>query len=73
MGWRVAAYAYQGHLEEATRCGEELVQGIASHWGGDPGAGPSDYMDWIVWTALLQHAADMEHLRAGLRIAGLPA
>jgi TolB-like protein/Flp pilus assembly protein TadD len=72
MGWRVAAYAHQGRLEEATRCGEERVQGIASLWRGDPGTGPSDYVDWIVWTATLQHAADRERLRAGLRLAVLP-
>ena len=73
MGWRVAAYAHQGRLDEAALGGEELVREIASHWRGDPGAGPSDYMDWIVWASLLQHAADMERLREGLRLAGLPA
>jgi adenylate cyclase len=72
-GWRVAAYAHQGRLDEAVRCGDELVREIASHWRGDPGAGPSDYVDWIVWSSLLQHAVDVERLRAGLRLAGLPA
>jgi Flp pilus assembly protein TadD len=72
MGWRAAAYAHQGRLKEATSCGEELVRGIASRLRRDPRAGPSEYMEWIVWTALHQHAADTERLRAGLRLAGLP-
>jgi tetratricopeptide (TPR) repeat protein len=73
MGWRVAAYGHLGRLEEAARWGEELVREIASHWRGDPAAGPSEYMDWIVWSSLLEHDADMERLRAGLRLAGLSA
>ena len=72
-GWRLAAYAHQGRVEEAALCGEELIREIASHWRGDPRAGPSDYIDWVVWSSLLQHAADNERLRAGLRLAGLPA
>jgi TolB-like protein/class 3 adenylate cyclase len=73
MGWRVSAYAHQGRLDEAALCGDELVREIASHWRGDPAAGPSDYMDWIVWASLLQQPADIERLRKGLRLAGLPA
>jgi tetratricopeptide (TPR) repeat protein len=73
LGWRVAAYGHLGRLDEATRCGEELVHGIAAHWRGDPRASPSEYMEWIVWSSLLQQAADMERLREGLRLAGLPA
>ncbi|ANY81209.1 hypothetical protein BB934_25810 [Microvirga ossetica] len=72
-GWLVAALAHQARLDEAARRGEELVREIACHWCGDPGAGPSDYVDWIVWSSLLQHAADMERLRVGLRLAGLPS
>jgi TolB-like protein/Tfp pilus assembly protein PilF len=73
MGWRVAAYGHLGRRDEAALCGKELVREIACHWRGDTGAGPSDYMDWIVWFSLLQQAADQERLRDGLRLAGLPA
>jgi adenylate cyclase len=72
-GWLVAALAHQARLDEAARRGEELVREIACHWRGDPGAGPSDYVDWIVWSSLLQHAADIERLRVGLRLARLPS
>ena len=73
MGWRVAAYAHLGRLDQAASCGAELVREIAAHWRGDPTARPSDYMDWLVWSSLLEKAADMERLRAGLRLAGLLA
>jgi tetratricopeptide (TPR) repeat protein len=73
VGWRVAAYGHMGRLDQASRCGEKLVREIASHWCGDPGAGPSDYLNWIVWASLLEQPADIERLREGLRLAGLPA
>ena len=73
VGWRVAAYAHEGRLDEAVRLGEELVREIASHWQGDSGASASAYMDWVVWTSVLEQSKDIERLRAGLRLAGLPA
>lgn len=73
MGWRVAAYAHDGRVHEAAHWGEELVREIASHWQGDPGADATAYMNWVVWSSVLEQAKDMERLRAGLRLAGLPA
>jgi tetratricopeptide (TPR) repeat protein len=73
LGWHVAAHAHAGSLDEAARRAEELVREIASNWRGDPGAAASAYMDWIVWFSLLERSADSERLRAGLRLAGLPA
>jgi hypothetical protein len=73
MGWRVAAYAHLGRLDHAASSGEELVREIAAQWRGDPAARPSDYVDWVVWTSVLEKSADVERLRAGLRLAGLPA
>ena len=73
QGWRVAAYAHVGRQDEAVRLGEELVREIASHWQGGPGAGTSAYIDWLVWFSFLEHEADRERLRAGLRLAGLTA
>jgi adenylate cyclase len=72
-GWRAAACAHAGRLDEAARCGEEFVREIASHWQGEPAAGIPAFIDWLVWFSLLEQAADREHLRAGLRLAGLPA
>jgi adenylate cyclase len=71
-GWRVSAYAHLGRLDEAAPCGEELVREIASHWRGDPRAGPADYVDWIVWASLIQQPAHIERLREGLRLARVP-
>ncbi|BCH23538.1 adenylate class-3/4/guanylyl cyclase [Mesorhizobium sp. L-8-3] len=73
LGWRVAANAHAGHLDQAARRGEELVREIGSHWQGDPRASASAYVDWVVWFSVLEQASDEEHLRAGLRLAGLPA
>jgi TolB-like protein len=73
LGWRVAACAYDGRLDQASRWGGELVRGIASHWQGDPAGDASSYVDWVVWFSRLEQSADEEHLRAGLRLAGLPA
>lgn len=73
LGWRVAACAHAGQLDKATRWGEEFVREMTCHWQGDPGAGVSAYIEWLVWFSLLEHAPDVERLRAGLRLAGLPA
>src|SRR5262249_12905847 len=69
LGWRVPAYAHHRRLRQANRWAGEL----AAHGGGDRGAGAPAYIDWIVWASLLEQAADRERLRAGLRLAGLPA
>jgi hypothetical protein len=73
LRWRVAAYGHLGLTAEAARWGDELVRGIGSQWQGNPDAGRADYMDWVVWSSLLEQPEDQECLRAGLRLAGLPA
>ena len=73
LGWRVAACANDGRVDEAARWGEELAREIASNWQGDPGAAASAHIDWIIWFSVLEQSADRERLRAGLRLAGLPA
>jgi len=39
---------------------------------GDPAAGPSEFVDWLVDSAFLRRPADEAHLRDGLALAGLP-
>jgi TolB-like protein/Tfp pilus assembly protein PilF len=73
MAWRTAAYAHLGRIEEARQCAETFVQSVRSYWRGDPGAGPREYVDWLVDVAYLRRDADMARLREGLRQAGLPA
>jgi len=73
MAWRTAAYAHLGRIEEARQCAETFVQSVRSYWRGDPGAGPREYVDWLVDVAYLRRDADMGRLREGLRQAGLPA
>jgi hypothetical protein len=73
MGWRAAAYGHLGRIEEARRCAETFVRSVRSYWRGDPSAGPSEYVNWLVDISYLRREEDVERLREGLRRAGLPA
>jgi adenylate cyclase len=73
LAWRAAAYAHLGREEEARRCAGWFLEAIRQAWRGDPTAGPSDYVDWLVDRSYLRRREDTEHLREGLRRAGLPA
>ena len=42
-------------------------------WHGNPAAGPTEYVDWLVERSYLRRTEDAAHLREGLRLAGLPA
>ena len=73
MAWRASACGHLGRIEEAQRCAGVFVEGIRSCWRGDPDAGPSQYVDWVVDVSYLRRREDAERLREGLRRAGLPA
>ena len=73
MAWRAAAYGHLGRIEEAQQCGKLVIQSLSSLWRGDPTAGPEDYVDWLIDRSFLRQPEDVERLREGLRLAGLPA
>ena len=73
MAWRAAAYAHLGRIDEARACATTFVASVRGYWRGDPGAGPKDYVDWLVDVSYLRREADTDRLREGLRRAGLPA
>jgi adenylate cyclase len=73
MGWRAAACAYINRADEAQKASELFLRTIGSCWNGDPAAGPSEYVNWLVDSSCLKRHYDMERLREGLRLAGLPA
>jgi adenylate cyclase len=73
MAWRAAACGHLGRIPEAERCAAIFLDGVRSFWRGDPGAGPREYVDWLVKVAYLRRNEDEERLREGLRRAGLPA
>ena len=50
-----------------------VIQSLTSLWRGDPTAGPADYVDWLIDRSFLWQPGDVERLRGGLRLAGLPA
>jgi adenylate cyclase len=72
-GWRAAALALAGRESEARTLAADLMVAIQPHWRGPPESGPSDYVERIVAASFLRQAKDEEHLRSGLRLAGLPA
>lgn len=73
VAWRAATCGHLGRVEEAQHFGRLFVQSATSLWRGNPGAGPAEYVGWFVDVSFLQREADVENLRAGLRLAGLPA
>jgi adenylate cyclase len=73
MAWRAAAYSHLGRIEEARRCGAVFLRAVSSLWHGDPAAGPAEYVDWLIDVSYLRRQKDIEDLREGLRLAGLPA
>ncbi|PSH63436.1 hypothetical protein CU102_23780 [Phyllobacterium brassicacearum] len=73
MAWRAACYGHLGRVEEARRCGEIFAQAVRDLWQGDPSAGTKEYVDWVVDVSYLREPNDVKRLRAGLRLAGLPA
>jgi hypothetical protein len=73
MGWRAAACAYLNRADEAQKASKLFLRTIGSCWIGDPAAGPAEYVNWLVDSSCLKRHEDMERLREGLRLAGLPA
>jgi tetratricopeptide (TPR) repeat protein len=73
LAWLAAAYAYLGRSEDAQRCARLFLEGVGQAWRSDPLAGPAEYVDWLVDASFLRRPEDEEHLREGLRLAGLPA
>jgi TolB-like protein len=68
-----AAYGHLGLRDEADRYAGIFLHSVKEVWRGDPSAGPAEYVSWVVDVSLLRRREDEEHLRSGLRLAGLPA
>ncbi|MFC5485754.1 tetratricopeptide repeat protein, partial [Microvirga aerilata] len=73
LAWLAAAYGFLGRREDAQRCAGLFLEGVRQAWRGDPSAGPVEYVNWLVDASFLRRTEDEEHLRKGLRLAGLPA
>jgi tetratricopeptide (TPR) repeat protein len=73
MALRAAACGHLGRIEEAHQCAGLSIESVGKLWHGDPAAGPSEYVDWLVDVSYLRRDEDAERFREGLRRAGLPA
>jgi TolB-like protein/class 3 adenylate cyclase len=73
MAWKAAAYAYSGREQDARRCAEQFVNGVHAIWGGDPAAGPNEYVEWLMSFCPFRRQEDADHLVLGLQRAGLTA
>ena len=72
IGWRAANSAQLGRDGEAHRLAGLFVTSAAALWRGGEQAGPTEFVNWLVDSSLLQRAEDIENLRDGLALAGLP-
>ncbi len=70
-GWKAAGLAHAGQMDGARREGERFVRGVKAIWAGDPKAGTAEYVDWLLSFSPFRRDEDLEHLRAGLKAAGL--
>lgn len=73
IAWLAASYGLMGREDLAQRCAAWFVEGVRQAWRGDPDAGPSEYVTWLVDSSTLRRPEDEDLLRDGLRRAGLPA
>ena len=73
LGWRAAANGHLGRTAEGRRCAGLFLEAVGRAWRGDPAAGAAGQVDWLVSASCLGRPEDAAHLRAGLRLAGLPA
>jgi adenylate cyclase len=71
--WRAAALGHLGRADEARACAEAFVEAVRGRWRGEVGAGPREFVDWLVDVSCLRRAEDAARLRRGLELAGLPA
>ena len=71
IGWHAACCGHLGRDEEARQRGRQFIEMAEVLWLGEAGAGPTQYVDWLVDVSFLQRDIDRENLRDGLHRAGL--
>jgi TolB-like protein/class 3 adenylate cyclase/Tfp pilus assembly protein PilF len=70
-GWLAVAHAHLGNLDKARSLGEAFRHNVRAIWRGDPNVDDKELVRWFFLDNPIQHAADIDHFLAGLRIAGL--
>ncbi len=73
LGWRAAALACAGRLQEARAEGRRFLSVIRNVWRGPPEPSDEAITNWLLHCFPFRRAEERERLRAGLLAAGLPA
>ncbi|HTO65360.1 MAG TPA: hypothetical protein VMM15_29385 [Bradyrhizobium sp.] len=69
--WMAALLAQAGRRDEARSRAAAFVANVRRIWVGDPAAGPSHYVRWMMNWNPFRRTSDADHVLAGLRKAGL--
>ncbi len=69
--WKAAAYAFAGREAEARREADKFLANVRAIWAGDAGAGPAEFVAWLLSFSPFRRREDVEHFVSGLRQAGL--
>jgi adenylate cyclase len=69
--WKAAAYAFAGREAEARREADKFLTNVRAIWAGDAGAGPAEFVAWLLSFSPFRRQEDVEHFVSGLRRAGL--
>ncbi len=70
-GWLAVAHAHLGRLSEARSLGAAFRHNVRAIWRGDSNVDDKELVRWFFLDNPIQHQADIDHFRAGFRIAGL--
>jgi DNA-binding SARP family transcriptional activator len=73
LGWRAAALACAGRLQEARAEGRRFLSVIRNVWTGPPEPDDEAITNWLLHCFPFRRAEERERLRAGLLAADLPA
>jgi adenylate cyclase len=70
-GWLAVAHAHLGNLDEARSLGAAFLHNVRSIWRGDSNVDDKELLRWLFLDNPIQHKAEIDHVVAGFRIAGL--
>lgn len=73
FGWRAAALAQAGRLQDARREGSRFLEVIRAAWAGPAAPRDDEIARWLLHCFPFRHPEQRDALRRGLEAAGIPA